>query len=275
MSATVGGTAKSAYLYPHNNWGLRYLAKADNGGRATIILISDTTAWKGSTSGASHYGFIGRVVESRNNGYMGEKITDVVCRAGYSDGNATNQCYLSTSNSSYVKPCMVLHNNKYYLGLTLYGSAHNVMLEGYFWNSLDTFIEVAYDSSNALPSGTSIVSGYSLMEFLPYRVLAATQLATSRTLWGQSFNGSANVTGALTGTGSITPSTIAASNLGSAALVWSKVYARELRSDTTMYVSEPLGHRQRHTAHQRHRGYAHSPAERICGHQQDCAGMPS
>lgn len=52
----------------------------------------------------------------------------------------------------------------------------------------------------------------------------ANQLATARTLWGQSFNGSANVSGAISSTGNITPSANATSTLGSASLKYKEVH---------------------------------------------------
>jgi hypothetical protein len=53
----------------------------------------------------------------------------------------------------------------------------------------------------------------------------ATQLETGRTIWGQSFNGTANISGAITGTGSITPTTTNTSNIGASNNVYANVYA--------------------------------------------------
>jgi hypothetical protein len=55
-------------------------------------------------------------------------------------------------------------------------------------------------------------------------VSKANQLATARTLWGQSFNGSANISGAISSTGNITPSATATSTLGSASLKYKEVH---------------------------------------------------
>lgn len=52
----------------------------------------------------------------------------------------------------------------------------------------------------------------------------ANQLATARTLWGQSFSGAANVSGAISSTGNITPSANAASSLGSSTLKYKEVH---------------------------------------------------
>lgn len=53
----------------------------------------------------------------------------------------------------------------------------------------------------------------------------ATRLQTARTLWGQTFNGTQNVSGSLTNTGSVTPSANNAYALGSSSLRYSGVYA--------------------------------------------------
>lgn len=59
---------------------------------------------------------------------------------------------------------------------------------------------------------------------------SAATLTTTRTLWGQNFNGSANVTGALTNTGTITPASSGASDVGSSSLK----YANSFFSGTTL-----------------------------------------
>ncbi len=55
--------------------------------------------------------------------------------------------------------------------------------------------------------------------------VTATTLETTRTLWGQSFNGSANVTGNIDNTGNILPTTNVTSTIGSETLQYSDIYA--------------------------------------------------
>ena len=55
--------------------------------------------------------------------------------------------------------------------------------------------------------------------------VTATKLQTARTIWGQSFNGSGNVSGAISSTGNITPSATKTSDLGSNSLSYRYVYA--------------------------------------------------
>lgn len=61
-------------------------------------------------------------------------------------------------------------------------------------------------------------------------VASATKLAFPRTLWGQSFDGTSNVSGSLSGTGSITPGSAGASDIGSNSLDYRKGYFQWLGS---------------------------------------------
>ncbi len=62
-------------------------------------------------------------------------------------------------------------------------------------------------------------------------VASATKLQTARTLWGQSFDGTASVSGALTGVGDITPSSTRVQIIGSGTNMFERVYSRTF--DTT------------------------------------------
>lgn len=68
-------------------------------------------------------------------------------------------------------------------------------------------------------------------------VASATKLATARTLWGQSFNGTANVSGSLSNVGSISfTGATATYSIGTASVVANTVFTRNVQSDTTLYV---------------------------------------
>ncbi len=175
LQATVGGTTKNTYLYPDASFGYRKTTKPDNGGRQVIILIADITEWKGSTVAAGvkgHYGFTGRVIESRVSGTTGESITDVICRVGYSDYNEKNRVNL-TSSSERTKPVMVKQDDNYYLGLVVSGSDHSLIMEGMFYGCLSTFLTISYDANGKLPDGTEIVSGYTYDTVFPYNASSA------------------------------------------------------------------------------------------------------
>lgn len=205
LSVTVGGTAKTASLYPSATWGMRLVTKADNGGRSVIVLIADVTSWKGSTASAKHYGFVGRVTESRIGGYIGEKISTVICRVGYNDSNTTNSVHLRTSSSSCVLPKVISYNGKYYLGLEVFNSGHDIILDGFFHNCLDTFTHLNIAADGSLPEGAEdITSAYTVYTCSLDHVYAATRLETSRTLWGRPFTGTANVSGDMSSVGNMT-----------------------------------------------------------------------
>lgn len=63
-------------------------------------------------------------------------------------------------------------------------------------------------------------------------VASATKLQTARTIWGQSFDGTANVSGDISNTGNITPSATAAKNLGSSTLMYEYGYIRRINTQS-------------------------------------------
>ena len=64
----------------------------------------------------------------------------------------------------------------------------------------------------------------------------ATKLQTARTLWGRSFDGSANVSGDMTGVGNVTPSANGTLNLGTATSRWANIYTNSI----DVYGSTPI-----------------------------------
>ena len=64
------------------------------------------------------------------------------------------------------------------------------------------------------------------LAFTDSNVASASKLQTSRTLWGQSFNGTGNVSGAISSTGNITPSAAGSYNIGTASLWYERIYGR-------------------------------------------------
>lgn len=204
LSLTVGGVTKTAALYPTGSWGMRYESKPDNGGRPVVLLIADITAWMSATSSSSvsHYGFTGRITETRTSGYMGEKITDVICRVGYNHStNFSGALMLRTSNPEYVKPRIISYNGSYYLGLEVTSSGHGIMFEGYFYGWMQSVIALSKDASGNLPTGASdITSSYTTYDFMPYNAQSATKLLTARAINGTAFDGTGAITTALWGT---------------------------------------------------------------------------
>lgn len=68
------------------------------------------------------------------------------------------------------------------------------------------------------------------------RTLCADKLQTARTLWGQSFDGTGNISGSLYNTGTITPSATHTYNIGSSSLVYERAYVRYIDTDTNYYL---------------------------------------
>ena len=65
-----------------------------------------------------------------------------------------------------------------------------------------------------------------------YNAGSATKLATARSIWGQNFNGTGNVSGNMTGVGSISPSADNTYNLGSASIGFKYGYMRWIGAPT-------------------------------------------
>lgn len=73
-------------------------------------------------------------------------------------------------------------------------------------------------------------------------VASATKLQTARTLWGQSFNGTANVSGSLSNVGSISfTGATATYSIGTASVVANTVFSRNIQSDSTLYLKSASG----------------------------------
>lgn len=84
--------------------------------------------------------------------------------------------------------------------------------------------------------GTGTWGAWNTVAFTTDNVASATKLQTARTIWGQSFNGTANVSGNLTSVGHIQFSANASYNIGTTGNNASAVYARTLQSNSTLYL---------------------------------------
>lgn len=85
--------------------------------------------------------------------------------------------------------------------------------------------------------GTGTWSAWNTVAFTTDNVASATKLQTARTLWGQIFNGTDNVSGNLTSVGHIQFSANASYNIGTTSNNASVVYARTLQSNSTLYLA--------------------------------------
>ena len=135
----------------------------------------------------------------------------------------TLNSFNTTNGSAYAwnkagNASLLLNNNNNALAILLGGTV----------NDRSANIQVGHNSSSAYANitgnlylnklGGNVYIGNTLAATISSNVASATRLQTARTIWGQSFNGTANVSGALTGvtsiaaSGGITANTITCSN---------------------------------------------------------------
>ena len=94
----------------------------------------------------------------------------------------------------------------------------------YPWKPWRTILDTG---NSYVRDGKGVINGTTITQ-----VDNATKLQTARKLWGQSFDGTADVKGALTGTGTITPGSAGASDIGSNSLDYRYGYFQWLGSKT-------------------------------------------
>ena len=106
-----------------------------------------------------------------------------------------------------------------YTGLAIYD-----VVNGYTEISKFDAFTISYVSSlsGTTDSTRTCYRGASITD----NVASATKLQTSRTLWGRSFDGTENISGAISSTGSITPSAGGSYNIGTSSLWYERIYGR-------------------------------------------------
>lgn len=236
LAVTVGGVTKTTRITPHAAYGARYFSKTDNGGRTTFLLLADITALDSKTSGGGSYGFTGRVTSSRIGGATNncEHEVDVVCRASWSSTTAND---LKTSNADRIRPVTVTYQGKKYLALILLGSACDMVLTGWWRSCLETFTELLTPSGGTVPDGVVVVnSGFKIGA--GYMAASAERLRTARTLWGRPFTGDDNVSGNMSGVGTLSASGEIRTAQGSSTAAfraYTSSYGAMQRIDSTHY----------------------------------------
>lgn len=156
-------------------------------------LIANLSNWKTGYNG--QWGMVGMMYGHRVGNMAGTTIQKIVAYcAAWSSGNGGADYELKTDITTYVKPCIVSYNGVSYLALrmTSSGSSREHSFLGYTENLLEEFIEVA-ESSATLVHDTEVMSMGGV------NAASASKLQTQITIWGQSFDGTENVSGAITG----------------------------------------------------------------------------
>ena len=118
------------------------------------------------------------------------------------------------------------------------GTANNIAFTKvhYYTSNTSTAVNAEINSSRqAVTTSTYYVNGVR-NALLTDNVASATKLQTARTLWGQSFDGSANVSGKMTGVGHILPASDDSYLIGSATNHFKWAYARGFFSGTGKYL---------------------------------------
>lgn len=198
ISLTIGGTNRTLNVTGLGNWEYIQFSKNDNHGWPTYILLADVADWYNATAYGPAYFLQGIFAGSRNGNLDGCNITKINLRLQYNK----NYYSLQVDNlGSCILPCVVLYNGTYYAALRLVGSGF--WAQGFVSRShISIGTQLLSTDANGTVSGLSIVLGWSGMGVYG-NATTATTLQTTRTLWGQNFNGSANVSGNMTGVGSI------------------------------------------------------------------------
>ena len=156
-------------------------------------LIANLSNWNTGYNG--QWGMVGMMYGHRG-GYMsGTTMQKIVAYcAAWSASSGGTGYELKTDITTYVKPCIVSYNGVTYLALKMAGSGssreHSFL--GYTENLLEEFIEVT-------ESAATLVHDTEVMSMGGVNVASSSKLATPRTIWGQSFDGTENVSGAITG----------------------------------------------------------------------------
>ena len=219
LSLTIGGTTKTLEVgYATSSGGVGSFktfnfTKANNGGYPTFLLVSDVTDWYGRTSSTNStntiFGLIGDFIGKRSGNMTPTYKQSVVATVSY-----YNIYRKLSANGERVLPYVISYDSKYYIALKLTGSNYTGYFFGYANELMSEFIQLNFTSATAIPTGVTVIYEPSGMDYYGTASSAnlANQLSTARTLWGQSFDGSANVSGDMTGVGTLTASGLITAN---------------------------------------------------------------
>ena len=123
------------------------------------------------------------------------------------------------------------NNGSYTSGITLTDlGAYDTLVSFGYSNRTIQFKGAAYSDTlkyrhvYTISTGNYGFSAWKTIAFTDSNVASATKLQTSRTLWGQSFDGTANVSGNMTNVGSISPSSSGSGSIGSRNNYFSSFY---------------------------------------------------
>lgn len=153
--------------------------------------------------------------------------------SAYVNTNFDIRSYNITINSTKTEGLTINRNTAAAAGILFKNTSGNLGSIA-FNNSLDfkinnnTGVELLSINSD----GDATFKGIVTAESFNGNASSATKLSSAKTLWGQPFDGSNNVSGNISSTGNIVPSVTATSNIGSSTLRYNCLYATQLFTGT-------------------------------------------
>lgn len=258
ISITVGGTTKSV-----SNISVNYASSAGNADTVDGVHVNQLCRIytfnvhnhiiKVGTLTSGQYGHVCKLRFNSGIGYNAsnqDKAMTVVIRA--SNGNAnSNGFYFEAHSESYRAGAFTT----FYLHQTsktqceLYMAAFN--------NSGQSTYEISFSAGDlwtnemsvqsALPTSNIFTLPNYQIAYNDYNVASATRLQTARTIWGQSFDGTGNVSGSLSGVGHIQFSADNSYSIGTTTSEAAHTYTRQVwarylnasrvyAGDTNLYI---------------------------------------
>ncbi|MCM1295794.1 MAG: hypothetical protein NC311_09660 [Muribaculaceae bacterium] len=181
-------------------WGYATQQQSTSAWTTNYLLLADISVWADqSTTTEKYAGFVGRIWTYRQYGSAEQMVGDVIAKAAkWGSGNDRN--YTLNTNSTNFVPCIITYNNATWLAIRMSASHNgNVRLQGLMFGlNASPMTSVESLNGNVVELYTAPIGFFNSQ--------STNKLYTPRSLWGQSFDGSANVSGNMTGVGSISAS---------------------------------------------------------------------
>lgn len=172
-------------------------------------------------------------IDSNGNGIYGDRYVDISYSTSAAS-EASNTIYLTAINLNYKDSYHFIPNKNFVDGTTIpsnYSEIWNFPFTTGLGSNANIISQDGLIQGGTLKlSSTSTFAGKAtfnggLSGTLAGNASTATKLTTARTIWGQSFNGTANVSGSLTGVASIT----ASGNITAAGAITAKSSSSDIR----------------------------------------------
>lgn len=245
ITTATWGTARSIGIVNSDGTGTAVTTSVNGGANVNLKLPSTI---KANLSGNATSAGYSKGLESAGSAtninnptfYDGYRLVLNSC-----DRNATNQPVV-TSNA-----CAVLTINK-----AMHGTSGYYTNQIFFPSSEDLYIRTSnagtftewrriltsgnYNSYAPSLTGTGASGTWGIN--VTGNSGSATKLQTARNLWGQSFNGTANVSGGLSGVGNIAFGSNNTYTVGTASAVAAKIYTRSIVSSDNLYLNSGSGY---------------------------------